>query len=123
MTGKVIRSRRSSSDDSLRRNSLQMVEKRYENGNNANKYFLILSSSHLSLQSVDLGGSPPVRSRSSSLHSGESLKSFSAGVLCLIVHSARNLEKKGMFGKADPYVLVTFGSKKSRSKSINNSQV
>ena len=81
------------------------------------------SSSRISLQSVDLtAGSPVVRSRSSSLQSSDSLKSFSAGVLHVLVHQARKLEKKGMFGKADPYVLITFGPSKTRSKTINNNQ-
>ena len=81
-----------------------------------------VSSSRVSLQSVDLTGSLP-RSRSSSLQSSDSLKTFSAGVLSLRVHEARKLEKKGMFGKADPYVLVTFGPTKTRSKTVNNNQV
>ena len=80
-----------------------------------------VSSSRISLQSVDLTGSP-LRSRSSSLQSSDSLRTFSAGVLRLQVHEAKKLEKKGMFGKADPYVLVTFGPTKSRSKTINNNQ-
>ena len=88
-----------------------------------NKTIFYSSSSHISLQSVDLAGTPPVRSRSSSIHSSDSLRNFTAGVLNLEVHSAKNLEKKGMFGKADPYVLVTFGANKSRSKTINNNQV
>ena len=81
-----------------------------------------VSSSRVSLQSVDLTGSLP-RSRSSSLQSSDSLKTFSAGVLSIRVHEARKLEKKGMFGKADPYVLVTFGPTKTRSKTVNNNQV
>ena len=70
---------------------------------------------------MDLTGSP-LRSRSSSLQSSDSLRTFSAGVLHLRVHEAKKLEKKGIFGKADPYVLVTFGPTKSRSKTINNNQ-
>ena len=67
------------------------------------------SGSHVSLHSVDLTSSP-LRSRSSSLSASAQ---FSAGVLHLRVHGARKLEKKGMFGKADPYVLVTFGPTKA----------
>ena len=80
------------------------------------------SSSHVSLHSVDLTGSPMIRSRSSSLQSSDSLRAFTAGTLTLRVHSAKKLEKKGMFGKADPYVRVTFGQNKSRSKTISNNQ-
>ena len=90
--------------------------------NQKNFHLSCVSSSRVSLQSVDLTGSLP-RSRSSSLQSSDSLKTFSAGVLSLRVHEARKLEKKGMFGKADPYVLVTFGPTKTRSKTVNNNQV
>ena len=34
---------------------------------------------------------------------------FSPGQIKLDLHEARKLEKKGLFGKADPYVLVTLG--------------
>ena len=80
------------------------------------------SSSHVSLHSIDLTGSPVIRSRSSSLQSSDSLRAFTAGILSLRVHCAKKLEKKGMFGKADPYVRVTFGQHKSRSKTISNNQ-
>ena len=105
-TTKVRPRRSSSSEGSSRRGSLPQVGH---------------SNSNISLHTVDLTGSP-LRSRSSSLHSTESSQPFSAGELCLKVHSARKLEKKGMFGKADPYVLITFGPKKLRSKTINNNQ-
>ena len=69
----------------------------------------------MSLHSVDLTSSP-LRSRSSSLSSAQ----FSAGVLHLRVHGARKLEKKGMFGKADPYILVTFGPTKAGAMFSNS---
>ena len=75
---------------------------------NATCHACCCSGSHVSLHSVDLTSSP-LRSRSSSLSSAQ----FSAGVLHLRVHGARKLEKKGMFGKADPYILVTFGPTKA----------
>ena len=107
VTTTKVRSRRSSSSEgSSRRESLPHV------GN---------SSSNISLHTVDLTGSP-IRSRSSSLQSTGPSLPFSAGELCLQVHSARKLEKKGMFGKADPYVFITFGPKKLKSKTVNNNQ-
>merc|ERR1712066_697464 len=33
---------------------------------------------------------------------------------------ARDIEKKGMFGKADPYVIMTHGDQKAKSKTIKN---
>ena len=38
------------------------------------------------------------------------------------IHEARKLEKKGMFGKADPYVLITLGQAKTKTKTISNNQ-
>merc|ERR1719209_821676 len=38
----------------------------------------------------------------------------------LIVHAARDLPKKGMFGKADPYVVISLGDQKLKSATINN---
>ena len=109
VTTTKVRSRRSSSSEgSSRRASLPHV------GN---------SSSNISLHTVDLTGSPiRSRSRSSSLLSSGPHQPFSAGELRLQVHSAKKLEKKGMFGKADPYVFVTFGAKKIKSKTVNNNQ-
>merc|ERR1711874_308631 len=43
-----------------------------------------------------------------------------AGHVILTVHKARDIEKKGMFGKADPYVNITFGKQKAKSKTVNN---
>jgi len=42
--------------------------------------------------------------------------------LRLIVHRARNLTNKGMFGKVDPYVIIKYGNEKHQSPTINNSQ-
>ena len=38
----------------------------------------------------------------------------------VVVHKARNIEKKGMFGKADPYVTVKIGSESYKSVTIKN---
>merc|ERR1712013_850349 len=38
----------------------------------------------------------------------------------LTVHKARNIEDKGLLGKADPYVVVKFGEKTYRSETVNN---
>merc|ERR1711962_489627 len=38
----------------------------------------------------------------------------------LIVHAARDLPKKGMFGKADPYVVISLGDQKLKSATMNN---
>merc|ERR1712037_238382 len=43
-----------------------------------------------------------------------------AGHVILTVHKARDVEKKGMFGKADPYVNITFGKQKAKSKTVKN---
>merc|ERR1712106_529592 len=38
----------------------------------------------------------------------------------ITVHKARDVEKRGMFGKADPYVILTHGDQKAKSKTIKN---
>merc|ERR1719209_2174672 len=38
----------------------------------------------------------------------------------LTIHGARDLPKKGMFGKADPYVVISLGDQKLKSATINN---
>merc|ERR1712002_1300507 len=42
------------------------------------------------------------------------------GLITVTVHKARDIEKKGMFGKADPYVIMTYGEQKAKSKTIKN---
>ena len=42
--------------------------------------------------------------------------------MCVHVHEARKLEKKGLFGKADPYVLITLGNAKAKTKTVSNNQ-
>lgn len=42
--------------------------------------------------------------------------------ITITVHKARKLEKKGFFGKADPYVLLTLGDLKNKSHTVKNSQ-
>merc|ERR1712173_307816 len=43
-----------------------------------------------------------------------------AGRLIITVFKARDIEKKGMFGKADPYVHITLGKQKAKSKTVKN---
>merc|ERR1719341_2549440 len=40
--------------------------------------------------------------------------------LHLTVESARDLEKRGMFGKADPYLCISLGNQTVKSKTVNN---
>ena len=42
------------------------------------------------------------------------------GTIVLMVHKARNLQKKGMIGKADSYVKLTLGEQSTMSKTINS---
>merc|ERR1712168_1396826 len=47
-------------------------------------------------------------------------KELEPGLITVTVHKARDIEKKGMFGKADPYVIMTIGDQKAKSKTIKN---
>merc|ERR1712123_479524 len=42
------------------------------------------------------------------------------GQIKISVHKARDIEKRGMFGKADPYVIMTHKDQKAKSKTIKN---
>merc|ERR1711874_739755 len=42
------------------------------------------------------------------------------GTIMVTLHKARELEKKGKFGKADPYAILNVGKEKFKSKTVNN---
>ena len=42
------------------------------------------------------------------------------GTIMVTLHKVRELEKKGKFGKADPYAVLNVGRDKFKSKTINN---
>merc|ERR1711936_1363572 len=42
------------------------------------------------------------------------------GQLIISVHKAKDIEKKGMFGKADPYVKLTLGQQTTKSETVKN---
>merc|ERR1711872_638068 len=48
------------------------------------------------------------------------LKPLEAGDISITVHEARDIEKKGMMGKADPYVVLLYGDQQAKSKTIKN---
>merc|ERR1711872_1171993 len=48
------------------------------------------------------------------------LKPLEAGDISITVHKARDIEKKGMMGKADPYVVLLYGDQQAKSKTIKN---
>merc|ERR1712123_480749 len=48
------------------------------------------------------------------------LKPLEAGQVVITVYKARDIEKKGMFGKADPYVKMTLGKQKAKSATVKN---
>merc|ERR1712110_1242091 len=45
-----------------------------------------------------------------------------AGSMKLTLHKARKLEKKGAFGKADPYTVLTVGKEKFKTATVSNNQ-
>jgi len=45
---------------------------------------------------------------------------LSPGQVVLTVHKAKDIEKKGLVGKADPYVVLTHGNQKEKSWTIPN---
>merc|ERR1712173_198712 len=49
-------------------------------------------------------------------------KPLPAGSMKLTLHKARKLEKKGAFGKADPYTVLTVGKEKFKTETVKNDQ-
>merc|ERR1712106_867624 len=47
-------------------------------------------------------------------------KSLEAGQVVIIVYKAKEIEKKGMFGKADPYVKITLEKQEAKSATVKN---
>merc|ERR1712020_853547 len=45
-----------------------------------------------------------------------------AGSMKLTLHKARKLKKKGAFGKADPYTVLTVGKEKFKTATVSNNQ-
>ena len=67
----------------------------------------------LSKRIPELSAQDGIKGRRYTMHGGlEYLKSTS-----------RNLEKDGLWGKADPYVLLTLGDQKAKSGTVGNTQV
>merc|ERR1712121_282002 len=50
----------------------------------------------------------------------EPFKLSESGKIKIIILKAKDIEKKGMFGKADPYVKLTMGAQKAKSKTVKN---
>merc|ERR1712106_1091033 len=48
------------------------------------------------------------------------LKPLEAGQVVITVYKAKDIEKKGKLGKADPYVKVTLGKQKAKSATVKN---
>merc|ERR1719228_254864 len=49
-------------------------------------------------------------------------KSDEPGIVVVTVHKARNIEKQGLVGRADPYVLMKYNEQKEKSATVNNNQ-
>merc|ERR1711976_771835 len=47
-------------------------------------------------------------------------KPLTAGQIKITVFKAKDIEKKGMFGKADPYVKLTLDNQKAKSATVKN---
>merc|ERR1711874_796287 len=50
------------------------------------------------------------------------LEPMPPGSIKLTLHKARKLEKKGTFGKADPYTVLTVGKEKFKTETVKNNQ-
>jgi len=80
-----------------------------ENGNNVEKKPLQKKSTQLLMEQMNKIVAPVVSS-----------SGLAPGKVVLTVHKARDIEKKGLVGKADPYVVLTHGNQKEKSATVNN---
>ena len=48
-------------------------------------------------------------------------KPLDRGQIYITIFKAKDIEKKGMFGKADPYVTLSMGKQKAKSATVKNS--
>ena len=82
-----------------------------ENGNHVDKKPLQKKSTQLLLEQMNQIVRPIANT---------SAEGFAPGQVVLTVHKAKDIEKKGFVGKADPYVLLTYGTQKEKSTTVNN---
>jgi len=80
-----------------------------ENGNNVEKKPLKKKSTQLLMEQMNKIVAPIGSS-----------SGIAAGNVVLTVHKAKDIEKKGLVGKADPYVVLTHGNHKEKSATVNN---
>merc|ERR1711936_602696 len=58
--------------------------------------------------------------QASTVPASETMVILEKGHIVITVYKARDIEKKGMVGKADPYVNITLGEQKAKSATIQN---
>jgi len=80
-----------------------------ENGNNVDKKPLKKKSTQLLMEQMNKIVAPVASS-----------PGIAPGQVVLTVHKAKDIEKKGLVGKADPYVVLTHGQQKEKSATVNN---
>merc|ERR1712002_109505 len=71
---------------------------------------------------TDISRKPEEVPRSESVEKVVPLEPLPKGSIKITVHKARDLEKKGKFGKADPYAMMKIGKDKFKSGTIKNNQ-
>eukprot|EP00090_Calanus_glacialis_P045161 TRINITY_DN8222_c0_g1_i1.p1 TRINITY_DN8222_c0_g1~~TRINITY_DN8222_c0_g1_i1.p1 ORF type:complete len:693 (+),score=210.25 TRINITY_DN8222_c0_g1_i1:41-2119(+) len=82
-----------------------------DNGNHVDKKPLQKKSTQLLLEQMNQIVRPIANT---------SAEGFAPGQVVLTVHKAKDIEKKGFVGKADPYVVLTYGTQKEKSATVNN---
>jgi len=58
----------------------------------------------------------------SSSRKGSEISGIPSGSINLNVHGAKDLLKKDIIGKSDPYAVLTYGDKEAKSKPVKNTQ-
>eukprot|EP00092_Neocalanus_flemingeri_P009175 GFUD01009876.1.p1 GENE.GFUD01009876.1~~GFUD01009876.1.p1 ORF type:complete len:669 (+),score=172.37 GFUD01009876.1:51-2057(+) len=82
-----------------------------ENGNNVERKPMKKTSTQRLLEQMNQIVRPIADATGDGLASGQ---------LLVTVHKARSVEKKGLVGKADPYVVLKYGTQTEKSATVNN---
>merc|ERR1711874_262889 len=70
--------------------------------------------------SVNSSQSPRSKKKTPVKEEKPSVAPLPSGSIQLTLHKARDLEKKGKFGKADPYAILNIGKEKFKSSTVKN---
>merc|ERR1712002_339503 len=79
-----------------------------------------VQDSEKSIPAVQTSEKPKEEMMTTDSASSKPKRKLESGQIHLTVIKAKDIEKKGKFGKADPYVKIKYGKQKAKSKTVKN---